>query len=139
MNRKRAKRSLWTVAEVIVFLLLSLNGWLRLQQAVSYWSILEQLKLYPSGLYLAITGGLMGLSGLAAGLVLWFRRPGADWVALAVAVTWLAMTWVERLALAATPAASSNWPFMLGVTILALIAVGLPVIRRPRNSAHDPK
>ena len=130
MNKKRKNHSFWSIVEAIGFLLLSLNGWLRLQQAIYYWSILEQLKLYPSALYLAISGGLMGLSGLVVGLMIWFHQTLADWAALAIAVVWLGVTWLERLALAATPAASVNWPFMLGFTILVLIAVGLPVLRR---------
>jgi hypothetical protein len=139
MKKFHPKRSFWYLLKVICFLLLSLNGWLRLQQALTYGSVIEELGIHPGVTYFVVSGVLMGLSGLAGGLFLWFRWAGADWVALGVAVVWLGVTWVERLFLSAAPEVLSNWPFMLSVTVLVLIILIYPLVRLPRRSSDDKK
>jgi hypothetical protein len=110
---------LWLLA--LGLLGFSLAGWLRLQFVLSAWQFLEQTGVQPGPPYQAIMGGLWGAGGLicAAGLLLRQRwAPAATrWTALAMA-GWF---WVDYLALTRDPGAKENWPFLLAVTLLALV------------------
>ena len=54
----------WFIRQIIAALIMiaiSLLGWLRLIESIRLWDFLIELGLNPHPLYLAITGGLMGI------------------------------------------------------------------------------
>ncbi len=113
-------------------LVLSLSGWLRLEQSLTRWDDLSQAGLQSGPLYLAITGALVGLAGLVAGIALWRRSRWAPRLTLAVVVGWIIWLWVDRLWIARSPAALTNWPFLLGASTLILIGT-IYALHRGRN------
>ena len=113
-------------------LVLSLSGWLRLERSFARWDDLNQAGLQPGPLYLAITGALAGLAGLAVCLALWRRFRWAPGLTHAVLVGWIIWLWVDRLWIARSPAALTNWPFLLGACAL-LLAGTIYALQRGRN------
>ncbi len=112
---------LWVL--VIILLVGALDGFLRLQAAVYTWSVLAGIGITPGPLYLAISGAIWGLALLVAAAGLFFRRPWAPrYTRITVIVLALAY-WADRLAFTRSADAQANWPFMTGVTVLALAFV----------------
>ena len=58
-KRKRARRRYRISA--FFLMLYALIGWLRLQQTLLYWFYFLKLGLWPHPLYLAVSGGLLGI------------------------------------------------------------------------------
>jgi hypothetical protein len=121
--RQRPKRSFWLKVLVAGLLIFSAAGWLRLQQSLAEWGFLSQADLRPGPLYLALTGGLTGAGGLAAGLGVWFRRRWGFAFTRVFMVAWQVWNWIDRLWLARTDTARVGWPFALGATVLVLLFV----------------
>jgi len=112
---------LWVL--VIILLVGALEGFLRLQAAVYAWSVLAGIGITPGPLYLAISGGAWGLALLAAALGLFFRQRWAPGYARIVVMILALAYWADRLAFTRSADAQANWPFMAGVTVLALAFV----------------
>ena len=107
------------------FALLSAAGWMRMVDSITdrYW--LNLAGVAPGPGYLAITGALWGLAGLAAAVWLLVRptsgRAAASIIALGVALSY----WIDRLFIDQAPLAGSNAPFALLLTLLWLAAVAI--------------
>lgn len=127
------KHSFWSKLLTAGLLLLGLNGWLRLWLALDNWGLLEAIGTRPGPLYLALSGGLLGLAGLAAGLGLWARTAWSPVAAGAVILLWLAWSWVDRLWLSPSPQALVNWPFRLIASLAILIYTWLVLSAEKRN------
>ena len=126
------RRPWWLKLLAFGMLVLSLSGWLRLERSFARWDDLNQAGLQPGPLYLAITGALAGLAGLAVCLALWRRFRWAPGLTHAVLVGWIIWLWVDRLWIARSPAALTNWPFLLGACAL-LLAGTIYALQRGRN------
>lgn len=113
-------------------LVLSLSGWLRLQQSLARWDDLSQAGLQPGPLYLAITGALAGLAGLVVCIALWRRSRWAPGLTIVVLVSCIIWLWVDRLWIARSPAALTNWPFLLGASAVILTGT-IYALHRGRN------
>ena len=127
-----SRRPWWLKLLAFGTLVLSLSGWLRLQQSLARWDDLSQAGLQPGPLYLAITGALAGLAALAVCIALWRRSRWAPGLALAVWIGWIVWLWVDRLWIARSPAALTNWPFLLGASALILTGT-IYALHRGRN------
>jgi hypothetical protein len=112
---------LWVL--VLILLLGALEGFLRLQAAIYTWSVLVSFDIVPGPLYLAVSGAIWGLALLAAALGLFFRQLWAPGYTRVVVVVLALAYWADRLAFTRTADAQANWPFMAGVTALALAFV----------------
>lgn len=121
--RPRPKRSFWLKVLVAGMLIFSATGWLRLQQSLAEWNFLREIGLQPGPLYLALTGGLTGACGLAAGVGVWLRQRWAFTFTRVFIVAWQAWSWIDRLWLAQVETARVSWPFSLGATLLVLLFV----------------
>lgn len=111
--RGRGRRSLLA----LVFLYLSLLGWLRLELALSDASLLTSLGIRPGPAYLAAGGALWGVSGLAGAALMVVSTP---WRSVGVRVIGLVFTlsyWADRLAFTRSAEMQVNWPFSLGMTL----------------------
>jgi len=117
----RPKRSLSLKFLTVVMLLISLFGWLRLQQAISNWDFLQQLGIHPGPLYLALGGILWGVLGLSAAFSLWYCLSWSVIFTEASALVFAASYWLNRLAFDRTAASQTNAYFAIGLTIAGLI------------------
>ena len=117
----RRKRSIWHKLLLVGLVGLSLSGWLRLYQSISLWADLQAIGVQPGPLYLAVSGALIGLAGLAAALSLWLRTRRAAPVAGGVVAAWLGWNWIDKLWIASSPLALDNWPFALAASLLLLV------------------
>lgn len=105
---------------IVDLLFFSWMGWVRFQQALVDWTWLQSLPVAPDPLYLAASGAVWGLLGLAAGLGLWLRRGWSIGLAR-ITAAWIALSyWLERLLLGRAPETQVNLPFALTLTALAL-------------------
>lgn len=70
-KKKRARRRYWISA--FILMLYALVGWLRLQQTLLYWYYFLELSLWPHPLYLAVSGGAIGI-GYSLALIFHLAR-----------------------------------------------------------------
>ncbi len=112
---------LWVL--VIILLVGALEGFLRLQAAIYTWSVLASVGITPGPLYLAISGATWGLALLVAAVGLFIRQRWAPGYTRIVVVVLALAYWADRLAFTRSADAQANWPFMAGVTVLALAFV----------------
>lgn len=117
------KRSFWLKVLIAGLLIFSAAGWLRLQQSLAEWTVLEEAGFQPGPLYLALTGGLTGAGGLAAGVGVWLRLRWAFGFTRVFMVAWQVWNWIDRLWLARADTARVGWPFTLAATLVVLIFV----------------
>ena len=111
---------------VTLFALLVLSSaglcWVRLFKAVGQWSFWAEFKPYLPA-YLASSGLVWGLVGLAAFWGLWHGTVWAPrFIRLAVLVFAL-YAWLDRLLLAAYPERNTNWSYAASLTFLLLVWV----------------
>lgn len=100
---------------------LTTAGWARLWVSIQDWYWLGQAGVIPGPGYLAVSGGLWGLAGLAGILWLWQRRPGYAKAGYGLILFFAASYWLDRLIFSRSDGAWVNWPFSAAVTILGLV------------------
>jgi hypothetical protein len=108
-----------TLLAVTVLIFTSL-GWLRMIEAIRLWSLLTDLPLSVSPLYLASSGAFWGLVGLP---LVWSLYWGHRWVSRPVqfaAPAYALYYWFDRLFLAQDIAIAVRWPFAVGLTFILL-------------------
>ena len=113
------------------FILLSILGWLRFEQAMLNWQLLIELGAVPGPAYIAAGGVLWGLAGLGPAWGLWSRKPWAVRLSQIAGPVYPVTYWADKLAFNQNPQGFQNWPFALGLTViwLGLIYLGLPRAR----------
>ena len=104
----------------LAYLFVSVSGWMRLIASITDWYWLNQAGLTPGPLYLAVTGGMWGLAGLAAVLWIVFRRPWYRLMGLGVALFITLTFWIDQLIVARSPL---NLAFAAGFTLFCLAFV----------------
>lgn len=117
-SRPLPRRSFWLKVLTAGLLIISLTGWLRLQQAFADWQTLSQIGVSPGPLYIAISGGVIGAGALVSAVGVWLRSKWFFSFTRGFALVWQAWAWVDRLWLARSETALSNWPFALGATVV---------------------
>lgn len=128
-----ARRRPWWLKLIAYGLqILSLTGWLRLGQSIARWDSLAEAGIQPGPLYLAVSGFLIGLGALIAGVAVWRRSRAAPRLALLMLVVWVVWFWVDRLWVATSPTTLSNAPFLLGASII-ILAGSFYALRRGRG------
>lgn len=107
----------------------------RFGSALAEWSFLANLPLSVSPAYLAATGLIWGLVGLALYPGLWFGKQWAKKIVFLAALVYGLYYWLEQMLIMDSPLRNSNWPFkiFLSVFLLALVAW---VIRRPATRTY---
>lgn len=120
---RKSRRSFWLKLLAAGLLILSIWGWLRLQQSLAGWDQLTEIGVQPGPLYIAVTGALIGAGGLAAAIGVWMRARPGFWFARVFAVAWQAWNWADRLWISSAETARVGWAFALGATVLILVYV----------------
>jgi hypothetical protein len=131
---KRHPRSILFWISVALFLGFSFLGWLRLQQSIVNWQWLVSIGVTPGPLYLAITGGLWGVAGLAAGIGLWLRWPWARLVAKIAVIFLVISYWADRLAFSRAGDDQANLVFAI---IVSLIGMGFVFAELSRQEVRQ--
>jgi hypothetical protein len=126
------RRPGWLKLLTAVLFILSLSGWLRLEQSLTRWDSLVEAGIKPGPLYLSITGAAIGLMTLVAGVAVWRRLRTAPRLAMLVLMVWVLWLWVDRLWIASSPTALSNGPFLLGASGI-ILAGTFYALRRGRD------
>ena len=120
LEKRSARRPLSLSVLLVVCLLISLGGWTRVLYSILNWYWLNYAGVKPGPLYLAVTGGLLGLVSLVVLVLLWGRRPGYRLVGSAAALFFVLAYWADRLLFANTTSSMQNVVFSAAVTLIGL-------------------
>jgi hypothetical protein len=138
-NAKISRRrtfELWIL--LVVVLGFMIIGWLRLYETLVYWEWLERLGVMPGPLYIAVSGGIWGLMGLASFTGLWFRRRWAACITYLVLFVYLGFYWLDYFLFVSSPTSKSNVIFTVAASLAAIIlVVGVLAIPRQRRYFNE--
>lgn len=118
-----SRRSFWFWGMWSLFAFFSLAGWLRMIDSIRDHDWLTLAGVYPSPVYISITGGLWGLVGFVALIWIGAGRTGYRFVGSVAALFFAVTFWVDRLLFSRSEGALSNVGFALLATLLLLAAV----------------
>jgi hypothetical protein len=137
-KEKKWRRPYLLLGLILGFLLLSVYGWLRFQQSLALWEVLQEIGIEPGPLYLAVSGAVWGIIGLAVGLGLFFRQAWAAGLARAAVVVLAAWYWFDRLVLIRSEAAQASAPFaaLLTVFVVAYTFGVLKFVERAKRAGQ---
>ena len=124
---------------VAAFFLLTyaLMGWLRLYNYIRFWDYMQELGIWPSPLYLALSGGLIGLAFSAALVVFGLGLKVHVQLVRLVGLVFLLWLWLDRILLSDR----QTFIFLLPVTVtITLLTVFLMfVLIRPGSLSKGEK
>ena len=123
---------------VLLFLYLAVLGWSRVQQALQDWDLLVKYGASPGPLYAELSGGLWGVMGLVAAVLLYVRQNWARGAVFALALSFAATYWLDFLLLTRGAEEMVNWPFALALTLLGLAYCAWTVKIYRKTSADTP-
>ena len=130
----RIKRSFWLKLLILLNLIIAMTGWVRLYSVLNQWEWLQYLQIFPPPAYFAITGILLGISGLISAVGLWLMRKWGI-VVTHQFITLLALWfWADQLLFTRSETSKANWPFLLGATLLFLGYTYIVLIYEKKNS-----
>jgi hypothetical protein len=107
----------------------ALVGWLRLHGALTYREYFTTLNLWPGAIYLAISGGLIGITFSIAALLWLFQWQYAALYTRVLASAFLLWFWVDRIWLSMREAFFHQLETGILIT-LATIFWGFILVRR---------
>ena len=94
---------------------------------------LSQSKL----LYIALSGAVWGLAGLASAAALWFGVSSATWLSRLSALGCFLWYWFDYLFMSQSSFSWTNWPFVLFASLLALaFAWWIPAMPKESKFLH---
>jgi hypothetical protein len=116
---------------ILLWLVLSLTVWsgLRLATAIQWWRTLLEFATPPGPIYIAVSGGIWLVVGIALLWGMWRIRVWVRYALIGAGAGFTAWYWCDRLLL---QSARENWPFTTGATILLLIVVIVCIVH-PRT------
>lgn len=122
---------------LMICILISLSGWLRIKSTLLSYRYLIEIGLYPHPLYLILWGSVVGLLFLAAILFLLLNKKWALTYLRWSAALYLALLLIENIFL---PSASSRGS-TTSLVIPAILGIGLLFLSWPsrlkgRHHAH---
>ena len=121
VQRLRQPREIRIWVFIFGMALFSAAGWMRLLDTLNDWYWLKEVAaVTPGPLYLAITGGLWGVAGLAAVIWVFLRLPRWRAGGLAVVVFIASTYWADRLLLTRAEDGFVNAGFSALLTILGI-------------------
>ena len=118
---RQPKRPFLLKLLILGFLIISGLGWARLYEVIRLWDIFGAYSAENLLIYIAVSGGLLGLIGLCAAAGLLSRCRWAPNAARACAILCSGWYWLDRLLLAESPTADTNLPFVAALNFLVLI------------------
>ena len=109
---------------LIIVCLLSfyaLTGWLRLNESLRFWGYLLELKLWPRPLYLAITGGAIGILFTLVIFLYVFKSKAASVCNRWLGILFLIWFWVDRIWLSSREAFYNQQIISFFITFVTFI------------------
>lgn len=106
---------------LVGFALFAVYGWLRFTDAIINWYWLQFAGLQPGPLYLAVTGALWGLAGLAALIGYLSGRYWGRIIGLVAAFFFAVSYWLDRLLIGQPSGSMPNTVFALFLTGAGLL------------------
>lgn len=129
------KRSFVLYLLVLQGLTVAWFGGLRIQQTLTYASLIQALDLGMYLSFLLFSGISYTLLGLSAALAAWLRWKWTPWYyPVAVLLTSL-LYWAERTLLTRSAAGSVNWPFAMVMNLFLFFAT-LVFLAHPKNQLY---
>ena len=95
LRSRKYRRIYWLSAFLLAFY--ALVGWLRLQQALTFWYYLLELGLRPHPIYLAISGGLIGIWYSLALIYHLFRLKFTPLIIRVLGIILIIWIWIDRI------------------------------------------
>jgi len=137
MKKASFPRPRWLIILALVFLVLSLMGWLRVREILAVASLLSHTYAFPAPEFLVLTGIVWGLVGLPASAGLFFGWRRADkltWVATAL---YLVTFWLDRFLLVRAVEVRANSLFLAGLSGLWVLVTFVVLRSQPvQNYLH---
>jgi len=116
------KKGQWKRAIALAaFSVYALMGWLRLGETLRFWHYLKKLRLIPGPLYVAISGGAIGLFFTAAFILLVLHIKNARFFTRIVSILFLMWWWFDRIWLGRREAFYAQLGISILVTALTLL------------------
>jgi len=114
------KRPFLVTLLAVLVLSITIVNLLRLVNTIALWSFLSD---FPgiSPFYLAATGLVWALIGVALVWVLWTGNPRAPTVARILTIFYLSYKWLEWIVLTTSGNKLQNWPFLVVLTIVVIL------------------
>lgn len=128
------KRPWFVTLLALGVLTIALAGLSRFGQAMALWEFVMELAPGVLPLYLAITGLLIGIVGVAVGWGLWKGLPASRRLASFYLLGLFAIYWIERIFLFRFEAVRVNTHFALSVSVLMLVSVWVGLCSRSATS-----
>jgi len=119
----RPKRPRLIKLAAIIYLLISMFGWLRFQQAIAGSAWLHALAIFPPYPYIALTGMAWGLAGLSAAITIFIGWRFAPQLALIVTGFIVATYWLDFVLFNQSPVQLNDILFELIVSLAGLLAI----------------
>lgn len=111
----------------LVFILIVWNA-IRLGASIVNWDLLADFAPCPGPAYIAGSGFIWILCGLATCILLHRRNPRAHLATAAFAITYVIWWWADRLIL--QQQAQANWAFSLALTGIVIILTIILIFHR---------
>jgi hypothetical protein len=121
---KRKRPFLVTLLALLVLSITTIHL-VRLVQTVALWDFLSSLPGISPG-YLAVTGLIGTLLGLALFWGLWRGHPRTPAATRILAILYVLYWWLEKLLAAQSGDSLVNWPFSAGLSVTLLLLFTLP-------------
>jgi hypothetical protein len=121
-RKQKSKRfPLSLILLMLGFLVVSVYGWLRLQQSLVLWEILSLIEIWPGPAYLAVSGAAWGIVGLVTVIALFFKKTWAARWTMGAVLFLAAWYWIDHLVLVQSEAAQANRVFTVLVTVFVVL------------------
>ncbi len=140
-SSKRTEK--WYIRQIITALIMvtiSVLGWLRLAESIRLWNILIEVGLNPPPLYLAMTGGLIGMFSLIAAISILIRLKWAVVYIRLCSILLVAWLIFDHLFLSHTIQNASDWIWLIlfsSVFITAIFLLTLPSLKNSLETVED--
>jgi hypothetical protein len=118
---KALKRPLGVYLLIVVFILLSWMGWLRVQQGFAYREIIVSYNIKPGLVYFILSGAAMGSTGLVTAIGLWWRKSWAGILSAISAILFACWYWIDELFISISTTNLASHPFKMILTVIVLL------------------
>lgn len=116
------KRPFSVTLLAVLVLSITIVHMVRIINTLTLWNFLTELP-GKSPIYLALTGLLGSIAGALSFWGLWSGRSWARTATGILTVVYLGLLWIEQLFAVRAGNKFENWPFWVGMTLVALLFV----------------
>ena len=110
------------ILAALLMIFLSFMGWLRLAESIRLWKTLIEINLNPAPMYLAITGGLIGVLSLISAISLLLRIKWSIFFSRFWVILFAIWLFFDHLLFSPSIHTSSDWSWLI-FSALIFIAV----------------